>query len=1253
MSGWLDRVFPTSMFNRVNDIRYLFAVAIFFLPFLAKSQCGGIMEPGFAFLTSSRGCAPFTVNIQTLYLSSVPGTQYFVDWGDGTPEQTYTQVGPTGVTIAHTYPNASINCGYDVVIDASNACNPRGSVVPVNTQVIVWTNDVISISPAVYRVCQGFAASVLFTDNSDWNCFPRATRENNEPRWIQWIYGTGPFGNQIPGVQVNSVFPGGFPYLDPAPGRNPIYPVTAPGQVSLPVSVPATLPADIGKEFEVTLKNWNQCNAYDNVILDGNPFNPVNGDLINGDNLPQVTTARIVIVDSPVPDFVTRLGGAGGPVQSTFCVGDDIYFENQTPPIGGASFQYTWEFFDNNTGAGAPLATSSATNPLFAYTTGGAKLIRLSVQDMNAAGNCVATFDGIVNISPSLIARIGATDLLNNPITPAFCQNAAAPFSTFSVRLTDISAGSITPTTLWRWEFYDENNNLVRQEPVGGGYSSVALGPFDMTYVNRGIYKAKLFVRDNITACETTDEMIISIYEKPVPVFTAPRVCQGQLTSFTENSTLTPINGESIILKEWDFNYDGVTFNGNPAFDNLTSFTHSLGVAGTYQVALRVTTDQNGCSAILSLPVVVDPIPNSNFTPDVTSGCSVLTVNFTNNSVTGQPDLIDQFVWEVDEGAGYIPVATQRPTDPGFSNVFSHDFENITAVNKQFDFRLKVLTVNGCQQISSPVTLTVFPGTQSGFISTNYSPFNINCSPQSVNFNVDPQTQALNPTEYRWRVSDEGGVISETSSGTTPSFNYNFVNTTQSLKDFSVTLITTLPSGCFGDSTRVIRISPVPESDFNIDTLAFDCEKLKLQLTAVQKGLSEYHWVVTENTTVVQNSLGSDLLIYEFSRPAANASDLAASIALDTKNFANCSSSITTKNITVPRQENINASFTVTPKSQSLPAADVTISNTTNPGPWTYLWDFGDGSTSTDSGSTLQHTYATYGNYTIALKVSGNFCEELQEETITILAIPPVVDFDYDPASGCVPLTVSFTNKTMYALPDSYKWEFGDGQATSNSINPTYTYFEPGKYSVSLSASNDTGEIVKITKDLIIEAYPRPDAQFDVKPKVVYIPGGILFTSNRSFQATNFFWDFGDNTTDNSPEPQHIYKAEGDYTIMLVATNDYGCRDTARVANAVKVVKGGQVLIPNAFSPSLTGPGGTGDGKNDVFLPLIRGATEFQMLVFNRWGELLFESQDQERGWDGYFNGKLCQQDVYMYKISAVMATGERIVRVGDINLIR
>ncbi|MEO7991752.1 MAG: hypothetical protein ABI663_19520, partial [Chryseolinea sp.] len=292
--------------------KVLIVFALLCIPFCdVLAQCGGfIMEPGFAFTTSSRGCAPFTVGLETNYLSSVAGTEYYVNWGDGSPEETYVQgLGP-GVAISHLYPNSPIDCGYDLIIDAANACNPRGSVVPITTQVIVWTNDIISIDPGVFRVCQGFATDVLFTDNSDWNCYPRATRENSEARWIQWIYGTGLLANQIPGIEVNAITPGLYPYLDPAPVKNPIYPVFSPGQISLPINVPVTTPADIGKEFEITLKNWNQCNPYDNVLTDLNPFNPVNGDLVNGDNAPEMTTARIVIVDAPQPDFVTRLGSA-------------------------------------------------------------------------------------------------------------------------------------------------------------------------------------------------------------------------------------------------------------------------------------------------------------------------------------------------------------------------------------------------------------------------------------------------------------------------------------------------------------------------------------------------------------------------------------------------------------------------------------------------------------------------------------------------------------------------------------------------------------------------------------------------------------------------------------------------------------------------------------------------------------------------------------------------------------------------------
>lgn len=1234
---------------------YLLIFGFLLISSKLTAQCGGILEPGFKFLTSSRGCAPYTVNLQTLYLSSIVGTKYFIDWGDGTPEESFVQTNATGVTIAHNYPSGSINCGYDVVIDASNACNPRGSVVPINTQVIVWTNDVVSINPQTFRVCQGFAANLSFTDNSTWNCFPRATRENNEPRWVQFIYGTGSIANQINGVKVNSVNPGSFPYLNPSPTSNPFYPVLSPGFASLPISIPVTAVADIGKDFVVTLKNWNQCNAYDNDLLDGNARNPVSGDLVNGDNPAQMITGKIVIVPSPQPSFVTRLSNSSGPIQTTFCIGDNIFFNDETPPIGGASFKYTWRFFDNATGTGAPLSTSTNSNPTFTYPTGGLKLIRLSVSDANAVGGCVSSVDKVISISPSLVAKISVTDFANNPITPSFCQEVNAPLTNFQVRFNDVSIGVITPTTQWRWEFYNEVGILIRQEPAAG-FSSIQLTVLDQAYTNKGIYKVKLRIRDNVTSCESVDEVQIKVYEKPKPIFSTSRVCEGNATVFLESSTLNPVSGESISLREWDFNYDGVTFNKDPAFDNKTSFSRVLGISGTYKVAFRATTNQNACSNILVIPVVVDPLPASSFTPSTTSGCGPLTVDFTNNSIIGQPDVIDKFIWEVDakDGLGFKVAAIQKPTDPGFTNVFRYRFSNLTSSTLIYDIQLRVVTIHTCERVSGTQVITVFPGTISGFSEINYSPFNSNCSPQIVNFKVDTQTQSLNPIDYTWSISDAAGLIAQSSTATNPNFSYSFSTTANSFKDFSINLTTKLASGCKGDSARTIRISPVPISNFLIDTLLLDCQKMKIRLLAIQKGLSKYNWKVVENgITILNSSNVQDQIIVDFNRSLTN--DLPVQFSLETENFAACKSPITSKSIIILKQDNINASFTASPTAQTLPNSTVLISNTTNPGNWKYLWNFGDNTTSTNA-STVSHTYATYGSYTISLTVSSAFCVQVTTQTITINPIPPIVNFSYDPPSGCIPVKVTFTNLSKYADVNSFNWDFGDG-TTSQQKDPMHVYSRPGTYTVKLSASNITGQLVTESKPNIISAWPQPSAAFDVKPRLVYIPGGILYTKNLSSDANTYEWDFGDGTTSPNVEPEHRYANEGFYTISLKAINQFGCEDTTKLANVVRVKKDGQVLVPNAFSPSGGGSSisgnNSGDGKNDVFLPLMRGVTQFEFLIFNRWGELLFESQDVSRGWDGTYNGKICQQDVYMYKLTARFENGETVVRVGDINLIR
>jgi len=1254
-----------------------FLIALFAVTTQGWSQCNALRPQVTIDFNTDQDCAPVTVTkYEITYYFNAAQTPANIsiryEWNDPANSVTIVDMGSGLIASAG---NTAFTANATFTYNSNNSCTItptttiyiNGVPCPTSRQVqsaFFWGTEVegngrMSTNPINYDVCfNNPVTNAVIEDNSEFNCNIGIEPDNPNrlTRHVQFVYGTNhnagttirnlsltdggpqPLTNTA-GALVSASTRGSGAVTVTAGYFGPVqavpFPADGPNAVTFPMNAPANVLNLVNNRFEITLYNWNVCN-------------PWNGDAINPNYEDAVLTrAYIRIVDAPTPDFETR--DALNTPAVDFCINETIHFANQTPNVG--SYSYWWTFYDDAVG-NVVLSNSSSANPTFSYPTGGQKLIRLTASNPSAQGGCVEEITHLVTITPSMTARIRISNLSDVIITPNFCQEAASPLTTFTVRFRDVSTGTTTAQTRWRWEFYNEANSLVRQEPTGGGYSTTSIGPFDIAYINKGTYRIKLIIIDNVTLCETTDEVQVRVFEKPVPVFTAPRVCAGTMTSFNEASTLSPINGESIVLREWDFNYDGVTFNKDPAFDNQSAFTRSLGAAGTHQVALRVTTNQNACSNILVVPVVVDPIPTASFTPDVTNGCSALRVSFTNTSVSAQPDVIDRFVWEVDEGSGFSVLATEHPGDPGFTGVFVHDFNNPNAVNKVFNIRLRVVTVNNCEKFSAPVAITVTPKAKAGFISANYSPFNDNCSPISVKFDVDAATKALSPTDYTWRVSDLSGVLSQVSTGTTPTYTQLFTNTSSLIKDFQVTLIASLASGCSGDSTRTIRVSPIPVSSFTIDTILFDCERMRLRFAATQKGL-QYHWVISENNVIMSGTTSSDDVVeYEVTR-ISSAINLA--VSLDTRNLANCPSPVTTKSVVVPQKDVINASFTVTPKTQSFPNTTVNITNTTNAGTWTYLWDFGDHVTSVESGTSLQHTYAMSGNYTITLKVSSGSCIETYTQSVIILATPPFVDFDYAPPSGCAPLTVKFTNLSKGAEPDKYVWEFGDGQATSNAINPTYTYYEPGKYTVSLTAANPTGQTTRVTKQEIIEVYPVPDAQFDVKPKEVVVPDGVLFTSNRSFQATSFLWDFGDGNTSAEVQPQHNYAEVGEYTITLIAYNDYGCSDTTKMEGVVKAIRGGQVLIPNAFSPSTSGSGGTtpGSGKNDVFMPLMRGVTEFEMLVFNRWGVLLFETRDQNRGWDGYYNGKLCAQDVYVYKLTASFSDGQKVTRTGDINLIR
>ena len=231
---------------------------------------------------------------------------------------------------------------------------------------------------------------------------------------------------------------------------------------------------------------------------------------------------------------------------------------------------------------------------------------------------------------------------------------------------------------------------------------------------------------------------------------------------------------------------------------------------------------------------------------------------------------------------------------------------------------------------------------------------------------------------------------------------------------------------------------------------------------------------------------------------------------------------------------------------------------------------------------------------------------------------------------------------------------------------------DPGIYSLTLEAKLSTTNQTAPTKTVEnITVFSRPQAIFTARPTTFFVPDVPVTLANDSQGANLYEWDFGDGATSNEPEPDHLYELEGSYVITLRAINDHGnkdvdgdgtpdgnivCADT--LTKVVTGRQGGATKIPNAFTPNPSGPTGgeynDDSNTNDVFLPITSGVQEFEMDIFDRWGNLIFQSKNKKVGWDGYDkDGRLMPAGVYVYKLTLRLANDQRETRIGDITLIR
>lgn len=262
-------------------------------------------------------------------------------------------------------------------------------------------------------------------------------------------------------------------------------------------------------------------------------------------------------------------------------------------------------------------------------------------------------------------------------------------------------------------------------------------------------------------------------------------------------------------------------------------------------------------------------------------------------------------------------------------------------------------------------------------------------------------------------------------------------------------------------------------------------------------------------------------------------------------------------------------------------------------------------------GSTASYLFARAGNKRVSYRVVDDIgCEAITQKIIPYYPIPNEIIVDPIPNSVCEPVEVFFDNQS-FPLSNEYDifWEFGDG-GTSREISPTHLYEQPGTYEISLSIESPIGCEYFGVLDQEIEVRERPIADFTFEPSDLTQRNSTAFFTDRSFAPNEWYWNFDDIGNSIDQNPSFDFPDTGRYQIVLEVTHANGCRDS--IAKILDVVPKPTYFLPNAFRPQSGGTNSTYRGQGDFI-----GISDFQLQIFNRWGGIVFETDDPYEGWNG------------------------------------
>jgi gliding motility-associated-like protein len=677
------------------------------------------------------------------------------------------------------------------------------------------------------------------------------------------------------------------------------------------------------------------------------------------------------------------------------------------------------------------------------------------------------------------------------------------------------------------------------------------------------------------------------------------------------NPAPIPIPAPAYPFVQWETNHSvtqqlgpGSLLQINPTTGVLTA---SPNLTGLYVVGIRVDEYRNGVliggntrdflfkviNCVITLQAI---LPLQTALPSFSGYCDGLTVDFVNNSYGAT-----SYAW--DFGVPGITTDVSTATTPSYTYPLPGTYTVQLVANPGSpctDTAYMTVVLDITFNVDFTATDSIcFEGHSIDFAGTANAPLVPTNTTYSWDFGTNASIATANTQNVNNVVFNQPGVYPVTLYG--------------------------VRNLCNADTTINVLVYPTPISDFALPD-DYECLGQTISFTNNSASSSAYMWNFGDPTTLADTSnLASPTYTYP-SAGTYTAQLIAGSsgICMDTIEYT--FQIYEDLIMSVAHQD----SLCVTGNSIDF------VGTVSGPSITQYSWDFGStGNPSSGVGTTVNNVvFTNQGNHPIVF--TGSYLQCSQDVTSNVFLYgEPSINFGIEPGLQCAPFMAQFIDLSISDTPFDYLWDFGDGTG-STLANPSHVFENPGVYPISLQVATTAGCIatLNMTQNQLVNVRPRPVSSFTTSTDKTDICNPEVIFYDQSSGASKISYWVNDGNIFASDVPAvfpYLYQSSGYKTVQQIVLNEYGCEDTSFRQLLIEPFT---IFIPNAFTPDA-------DQFNNEWKPEVAlEASEWHLVIYDRWGERIWESYDQNAGWDGFYNGFKAAQGIYGYKVE-VTACGK------------